>query len=708
MTAMGLGVRALLAAGLLVLGAGAGAALIWGMGFETPRDLWSMVRAGLKAAPRIEAHFNVFLEGDELTYRREPCDLADTEARFFLHIFPSDIADLPETRQGFLFDNLDFDFVRQGGSLVDGACTATVPLPKYPIAGIATGQFDETDELWSGSFGQPWQETPARLDNLVFEPGEIAVVRTHLYGLEVTTIGLEPFATTGGAIERVGNRLLVATPRGRFATISPDGQVAYLEGRVPMSQASPIADAPEAAPADSRVMDILARKRTDGRHDLFATHHFFNGRCDLFRLSVTTLDLDAGPTEALAAWRSIFDAKPCLAPRTANQSEGRLLSDDPRLRHRPIEVGSRRQGGGRLLSDGPRHLLVTVGSHGREVGEQGLPPPSQDPALHLGKVLRVNIATGAATILSLGHRNPQGFARDRRGNLWLTEHGPQGGDELNLIESGGNYGWPEVSYGYQYPSLKPEARPGHHEGFLMPIFAWVPSIGISAIAVNDETAFPLWQDDLLIASLWGRGHGYSLFRVRHRARQVKYVERINLNRKIRDLSFMGPDGGLALLLDSAKVLLVRRSDRWCDQEPPGRGHVYRVHCASAKASEPVPALQPPVAKTIPPLGAEAREGRRLYDQHCGGCHSLETQRYDLGPHLIGILGQRAGVAAMDSPALTALDRRWDEDSLRRFILDPASFAPGTSMPASGVSSAEAKAIVFYIAQRNAALATRSD
>ena len=89
-------------------------------------------------------------------------------------------------------------------------------------------------------------------------------------------------------------------------------------------------------------------------------------------------------------------------------------------------------------------------------------------------------------------------------------------------------------------------------------------------------------------------------------------------------------------------------------------------------------------------------------------HHLEEERYSLGPHLVGIVGRRAGADAMASPALARRDTVWDEHSLRRFILDPAGFAPGTPMPASDVTAAEADAIVAYIARRNAALAAGSD
>ena len=691
--------RSLLRVGLLALGTVVVIDLLFHLGLQVPseiRERWVKAQAAFGRTPDIQGDFDVFLEGGALTYLREPCELADTEARFFLHVVPVSMVHLPATRRGFGFDNLDFNFAEHG-RLSDGSCTVTAPLPLYPFEHISTGQFDRTGQLWAGAIALPHSGRSVRLDQQAFEPGATVRLSTQIYVLDVAAVGLEPFATDGGAIEPVGDGLLVATPRGRLAMIDRDGQVTYLEGGVPMNEAGFLAsgmqDDPAVVEARFRVMDILVRDAADGHYDLFATHHFFDGSHVRVRLSAGTLKMVDGRLEASPTWRSVFDAKPRLAlPFKGNEA------------------------GGRMLADGPGHLLVTIGNHGRDLGEPGSPAPPQDAGLHLGKVLRVDLATGEAEVHTLGHRNQQGLTRDRHGNVWLTEHGDRGGDELNLIEPGGNYGWPAVSYGHRHGrmALKPDdAAPGHHEGFVAPTFAWVPSIAVSAIVANDETAFPLWRDDLLIAALGGMGmRGQSLYRVRHQARQVKYVERIEIGHRIRDLAH-GPEGSLALLLDMGRVLLVRRSDFWCGKAPPG--YVPALHCVSdataaddapAAAVAPDPLAGRPVAATAPPLSAEAREGRRLYGQHCGACHHLEEERHGPGPHLVGILGRRTGAATIDSPSLAALDAIWDEANLQRFILDPADFAPGTAMPSGNLSAAEARVIVGYIAERNAALASR--
>ena len=387
--------------------------------------------------------------------------------------------------------------------------------------------------------------------------GADQVWTTHLYDLQASWVWLrdrwDHMANTyvrGGAIAPLGNDLLVVTPWGRFNLIRPTtgagGEVVPLKGNVPMNKAGLLAhpDKDNILLNRFQVTDILLKRRSAGRYELFVAHHHFTSACLRFRLSATTLRHRGADVSVSPKWRTIYDAEPCL--KTASV-----------------------QAGGRMLTDGPDHLLVVPGPH--LVNEA-----AQDPASHLGKLVRVAIETGRAEVLASGLRNSQGLARDAAGHLWETEHGPQGGDELNVLVAGGNYGWPRVSYGVGYGSrvnVSQAEAVGLHDGFTKPVFAWVPSIGISSVIVNDEHLFPLWRDDLLIGSLSGtQGSGHALFRVRRDGTDVQYVERIGvgcplryLGCRIRDLAQM-PDRRLALLLDGGLVYLLSRSYDHCADE----------------------------------------------------------------------------------------------------------------------------------------------
>ena len=483
---------------------------------------------------------------------------------------------------------------------------------------------------------------------------------THLYDLQSLWVRLRWDRAWGGAIAPLGNDLLVATPHGRFALVSPIGEVAYLEGNVPMNKAELLAH-PDQANFRSdrfRVADILLKRHSAGRYELFVTHHYFTGECLRFRLSATTLLQQGADVSVSSMWRTVFDAEPCLPTADA--------------------TGGGDHAGGRMLTDGPDHLLVVTGDHGQ--GEY-----AQDPASHLGKLVRVEIETGRAETLAFGLRNPQGLIRDEAGHLWETEHGPQGGGELNLLVAGGNYGWPQVSYGVGYGSTVNVSRVsraeavGLHDGFIKPVFAWVPSIGISSVIVNDEHLFPLWRDDLLIGSLSGtQGSGHALFRVRRDSTDVQYVERIEVGNRVRDLAQM-PDRRLALLVDEGWVHFLSRSYAHCADESKWNRNVYAIDCEDT-------------------VGTVAATGAQLYDAYCSGCHSLNVEKHGMGPHLVGVLERRAGAVSgyLFSDVLRSLDMVWTPADLERFLADPKQFAPGTSKESLDLTQAEIRAIADFI------------
>ena len=215
---------------------------------------------------------------------------------------------------------------------------------------------------------------------------------------------------------------------------------------------------------------------------------------------------------------------------------------------------------------------------------------------------------------------------------------------------------------------------GRHDGFTKPVFAWVPSIGISNLIVNDERLFPLWRDDLLISSL----KGHSLFRVRRDSVEVQYVERIDFGNRIRDLAQM-PDGRIALLVDGGRVHFLSRSYAHCNDEAPLNHSVYAIDCPDT-------------------VGTVAATGTQLYDAHCSGCHNLTVEQHGRGPHLVGVLGRRIGAVGgyPFSDALRSLNEVWTPASLERFLANPQAFAPGTSKSSLHIPPAEARAIADFI------------
>ena len=177
--------------------------------------------------------------------------------------------------------------------------------------------------------------------------------------------------------------------------------------------------------------------------------------------------------------------------------------------------------GGKIAFDGKGHLFLTLGD--RQVLPEGNleAHPAQDLANHHGKVVRLNddgtvpadnpFVTRAGAkpeIWSYGHRNVQGIAIDpATGNVWTNEHGPQGGDELNLDRAGKNYGWPVIGFGVNYTTGKAIHAGTHREGMEQPMHIWLPSIGISGATFYTGDRFPQWKGQLFIAGLAGEQLG---------------------------------------------------------------------------------------------------------------------------------------------------------------------------------------------------------
>jgi aldose sugar dehydrogenase len=208
--------------------------------------------------------------------------------------------------------------------------------------------------------------------------------------------------------------------------------------------------------------------------------------------------------------------------------------------------------GGRLLFLNDKSLIVTLGD-GYAYRDK-----AQSLDNDFGKIVRLTDAGQAAPgnpfvgragarpeIYSLGHRNVQGIAYDRTANvLFAHEHGPKGGDEVNIIQAGKNYGWPVITYGVDY-SGAPISLKNKQEGMEQPITYWVPSIAPSGMVFYTGSLFPAWQGDLIVTAL--AGHKGTVI-----GQEVYLVDRGERYRQV----VQAPDGSLLVLTDSddGKVL----------------------------------------------------------------------------------------------------------------------------------------------------------
>jgi aldose sugar dehydrogenase len=220
--------------------------------------------------------------------------------------------------------------------------------------------------------------------------------------------------------------------------------------------------------------------------------------------------------------------------------------------------------GSRLAFDRDGYLFITIGD--RQAPAQGVleDHPAQDLSNHQGTVVRlhddgrvpadnpfVGREGALPEIWSYGHRSPQGLViHPETGDVWLTEHGPQGGDELNLVQPGKNYGWPVIGYGVLYGGGGLHIQT-HREGMEQPIQFWTPSIATSGLALYTGDRFPEWRGDLFVGGLAGQQLA-RLPLVGDERRQVGRMERPPLMQsfgRIRDVR-TGPDGYIYLAIEN--------------------------------------------------------------------------------------------------------------------------------------------------------------
>ena len=286
--------------------------------------------------------------------------------------------------------------------------------------------------------------------------------------------------------------------------------------------------------------------------------------------------LDVALAPDFAESRTIFltYAKPVGDGLSATAAARAVLSDDMTSLSEVQDVFVQEPGatapmhfGSRAVPDGQGHVFITTGEHFTDQYREY----AQDLDKTYGKMVRVNPdgtvpednpftgQEGAIdSIWSLGHRNIQAAALDDQNRLWTIEHGPQGGDELNLTEAGLNYGWPVVSYGQNYDGTPVGSGEASAEEFEQPEYFWDPVIAPSGMAFYQGQMFSEWNGDILVGSLVPGG----LVRLTLEGDRVAGEERLLRDAgRIRDVEVLD-DGSILLLTDeqNGEILRLTRAE----------------------------------------------------------------------------------------------------------------------------------------------------
>ncbi len=555
------------------------------------------------------------------------------------------------------------------------------------IAGAFAGRWaSETDFVYRARQTlEAWRSGERASDAGAWRPKE-----TQLARLEYREIELPNADGRGGGLGELSDgRLLYAVGHGGFGVIDATGTARALDFSIDMNLAAlqqhPVFKAHNFSYFWVRVTDISLTPLGSGRYELLVGHHRFDAenQCMELWLSRGVIDASRPGITLERPFERVMKAKPCITfygPDYQHAFEGHFS-------------------GGRIVPLNARQVLFSTGDHGW-IGLRGYPALSADPSVTLGKILKVDVATGATRPYAIGIRNPQGLLRDREGRIWETEHGPRGGDELNQIVEGGDFGWPDNTYGTDYGPLPWTRNPvqGRHTGGVAPTFAWNPSIGVSNLVQAGERQFPLWAGDLLVTSLYGE----SIHRLRLEGSRVVYDEPIRFEGyRLRDIIEL-TDGRLATMTDEGKVILVRNGDR--DGAPPfldPRRQQTRSEDMTpderARAVAGFYAGAPPSAQPAPAaLSPAAMRGLAVFQEKCASCHTL-TDAAGAGPSLKGVVGRTVGATAFAySDALAGRRERWTARRITAFAANPGGLYPGSVMPAAQLTSGERRNLEQFL------------
>lgn len=490
---------------------------------------------------------------------------------------------------------------------------------------------------------------PPYLATVEWEAGRIPTnIVSNRIPVAIATMDLPVPGWRGGALASDGNTVIVAD-RDTALYLREENGFRALD----LPRAADLEDQRFRIGRDKRKAALgtrgLALRRVGNAMEIYLSHGHYDAAGECFDLRVSRLTVPmavlADPAQAFSGtWAEIYRADPCL------DRERRVATTG---------------GGGAMAFLGGDRLLVSVGHFGAlfETDLSDIPIPL-DPAFPYGKSLVIDLSDRAVTGFTMGHRNISGLAVVPGGRIFSVEHGPRGGDELNVLEAGLSYGFPLKTLGTTYGRFEwqvPDAAltgPARQD-FTGPFLAWVPSVAPSDVALYRGTEFAAWQGDLLVTTL----RGQRLLRVRPGRDGVTFVEPLYLNDRLRGIT-VDEDGEVFVLSDSRPV-------------------VYRLF------------------RQNPDVDGEAIPEGAVF---CAECHRTVPGQADPGiaPSLVGIVG-RAVAADPEfaySDALRRVGGVWDVNRIVSYISDVQGFAPGSTMPQIAMSGSDVARTVNLLRRRD--------
>jgi len=518
------------------------------------------------------------------------------------------------------------------------------------LAGYATAEYDLLPKTSLNKFVS-WAKPRIRLFTPQTQPKRDQNIETIFLSLNIDSIQVPTIRKgSGGGLTSAGSELILLTHEGHIFSIN-NGELHKTNIRSPdngFNEYLEISKKDEYKNLDHsyekfRYNDLLYYEE-GGKSFLVASYTEWRDdeRCYNTAIARLSLPFQYDSIRELKAarsdWQISYRTQPCLPLKYVWRAiEGHMA-------------------GGRIsyLS----HHKIVLGSG--DYSWDGIYAPDSFAQLSgndYGKVIEIDLEKKHSRILTRGNRNMQGVIVDDHGNIWVVEHGARGGDELNLIIEGGNYGWPKESYGTRYNKLPlPEVKHyGHHDVYVRPVFSWVPSVATSGLTQIKDFD-PTWDGDLLVASLKN-----TLYRLRIREGRVIFSEPIKIGERVRYVH--QHIGGLIVVwTDSHKLMFLTRAPQSFTQQR--------------------------IDRTIDNLDYNANQKRMINSaiDRCSECHAFDANDNVNAPALGKIFGSDIASAnfANYSTGLRSNAERWSEAALASFLDDPQNFAQGSTMPDPGI------------------------
>ena len=278
---------------------------------------------------------------------------------------------------------------------------------------------------------------------------------------------------------------------------------------------------------------------------IYLSSSYYEIEKDCHGLALYKTSIESNEKLYIKEWDEIFKSEKCLKEEIHTKKRMPLASS-----------------GGRIVKLDVNNLLLSVGDYAVD-GYYAKEKFSQDLSNDYGKILQINLLTKQHKIFSYGHRNVQGLYAENENNIFATEHGPHGGDELNKIYRKKNYGWPLATFGTGYFDYKDNYKAGKsaatlskwpneitsnsHDGFEKPIYSWGPYHGVSNLIMYKSGAIdPRWKNNIFVSSL--RAQTLTRMVYNRKKESIIYAETIAIDKRIRDI-IESPKGEIVLLTD---------------------------------------------------------------------------------------------------------------------------------------------------------------